>query len=224
MKTIYEKSKNMAKYIEDLLFLNRYYLDLYRNINVKVRSRNIQYIPQAHQDDIRSYSLSTSDPHEMTFSSLRISTDYNSRYLFTLTDSAPHIRNNTKESQLKYQFVMYNHNNDDYIKSVFEKFHPGSANVIDILRDGMMNNTIEEAEFQASLVHKDYVIRGFYMYFLLQDTLSKVCNSEDTAVCVGEMDSLVLSPARKAMIDLLDKRAPNDWKQQIKQRYGCIFD
>lgn len=218
MKTLYEKAQKISSYVRDLMYMQRYYMDIYSNINVR-RSINTNIIPSTTADKIRGYAFETTNPDEkMIYQILKRETDYSRTFIITLTSSYVHIKNNTNCDNPKYKYVQYGFNNvGDYGRQLpvdlRDLFHA--------LRNAISTDTIRETEFQVQMLHDDYLITGYYMMMLLNDDLNNIqYPDKDVVLCLGSTDILTLIPARKAFIDLLDKRAPNDWRNTIQVRYG----
>lgn len=221
MKTLYEKAGNLANYIRDIMYMQRYWLDVYQEI-AKVSNGYRTLIPTSHYDSIRGYSFETSNPEiDIIFQSLCRKSDYRVDYIMTLTSSHTHVKNNIGNN-LKYVYVQHPHNHPNSL----ERILGGEVlNLFQALRNGISTNTIRETEFQQTMLHHDYELTGLYLFLLLIDDLNKIQYvdqyvDKDVILCLGSTDIKSFVPARKAIIDQLDKKVKHDWRQAIQQRYG----
>ena len=220
MKTLYEKTSNLANYIRDIMYMQKYWMDSYSDV-AKIRTARMTITPQSCYETVRGYAFDTTNPEledGKIFQSLQRKSDYSTDYVMTLTSSYTHINNNTKGKVAKYHYVQYVHNHPNDLEQVLSG---ELRDLFQALRTGISTDTVRETEFQQTLVHKDYIINGFYLFLLLYEDLKKVqFEHKDVMLCLGDTDIRAFVPARKAFIDLLDQKVNNDWRQTILQRYG----
>lgn len=219
MKTLYEKASNLANYIRDIMYMQRYWMDIYSDV-AKFRTTRVSFVPPSYNETIRGYEFFTTNPEiedGKIHQSICRKSDYRADYVMTLTSSYSHIRSNTGD-KAKYHYVQHAYispNDFEYILS---------GELLDLfksLRNGISTDTIRETEFQQTMIHKDYVITGFYLLFFLIDDLNNIQYSDKVLhLCLGYTDIRAFVPARKAIIDLLNKKTNHDWRQAIFERYG----
>ena len=220
MKTLYEKASNLAKYIRDIMYMQRYHMDCYAEVSV-VRTARASITPNNSYERVRGYSFETANPvleDAPIFQILKRENDYRTDYIMTLTSSYTHIKNNTSSSRPKYFYVQHpiNHPND-----VERSMTAEQRDCFQALRNGISTDTIKETEFQQQLIQPDYLLNGFYLTLLLYEDLNAVQYVDKRVVlCLGSTDIKTFVPARKALIDLLDKKVNNDWRETILKRYG----
>lgn len=220
MKTLYEKASNLANYVRDIMYMQRYYMDCYAEVSL-IRTARMAVIPNNSYERIRGYSFETANPNiedAPIFQILKRENDYRTDYIMTLTSSYTHIKNNTISSKAKYVYVQHpnNHPND-----IERSLSSDQRDCLQALRNGISTGSIKETEFQQQLIQPDYLLSGFYMMLLLLDDLNKIQYEDKRVVlCLGSTDIKTFIPARKALIDLLDTKVKNDWRETILKRYG----
>lgn len=219
MKTIYEKTSNLANYIRDIMYMQRYWMDIYSDV-AKIRTERMSITPLSYNETIRGYEFGTNNPvieDGKIHQSICRKSDYRADYVMTLTSSYVHVNNNTR-GKANYHYVQHAHNNPNDFECIL------SGEMLDLfkaLRNGISTDTIRETEFQQTMIHKDYEITGFYLFLLLIDDLNNIQYSDkDVILCLGDTDIRAFVPARKAIIDLLNKKVNHDWRQAIFERYG----
>ena len=221
MKTLYEKASNLANYVRDIMYMQKYWMDVYSDV-AKVRTARMTIIPLSSYDTVRGYAFDTTNPEidGKIFQSVQRKSDYRTDYIMTLTSSHSHVKNNTGD-KAKYHYVQHAHKHPNDLERIL------SGELLDMfqaLRNGISTDTVRETEFQQSMIHKDYVMTGFYLFLLLIDDLNNIqYPDKDVVLCLGDTDIRAFVPARKAFIDLLDKKVKNDWRKAILQRYGHSF-
>lgn len=220
MKTLYEKASNLANYIRDIMYMQRYYMDCYAEVSI-VRTARASITPNNSYERVRGYSFETANPvleDAPIFQILKRENDYRTDYVMTLTSSHTHVNNNSRGDKRKYHYVHHAYSNLDKLEEVLP---PDLLDMYRSLQDGISTNTIKETEFQQSMLHQDYALTGFYLFLLLNGDLNKInYESKNLVLCLGSTDIKTFIPARKAFIDLLDKKVNNDWRETILKRYG----
>jgi hypothetical protein len=226
MKTTYEKTIKLAQYIKDIMYMQKYYLDIYHEIN-KVYIAGKWTTKKLSVESVRSYAMYIQPVEQVVHSSVQQKTEYNDIVLMTLSNSDAHIKNNTNKGA-KYKYI--HQFSSDPKGSIFntEAIAEQYRDLYFILDNGINNNTIKESEFQASLLSCNESMVRIYLYALLFDSL-KDMQFEDqypVSLCLSSTDILRYIPARKAYIDLLDKRvgARHDWREELKVRYGRTIE
>lgn len=218
MKTSYEKMKKLSGYILDIMYMFKLYSDCYENIaRYRNSSAGQHYIPHEKGEKIRSYRFNFSWPEVNLHNS--ISYDEGFDRLITITGSKSHIKNFTSPNNSKYRFVLHHMDNID---TLYRRFDNDFAIVYNMIIEGMDNDSIREAEFQALLVGDQKRIDGAYLVHFVHDHLKMFKNevSYDSILALGSTDVLRFVPARKAIIELMAQRCGNDWRSKIKNRYG----
>lgn len=219
MKTIYEKTTKLCEYVIDLVYMQYFHMQIFDEVNEKYFKG--EFIPIAESlNNIRSFLFTCCRPESLMFSSIKYSNIDNNDKLMTITSSKPHVTNNTSGRGVKYNFVL-EYNSLNVLDSLKNLHH--------MLVSGIENDTIQETEFQTQMLYPDERIKSVYMYILLNDILSKIVPEdgryENPILCLGSTDVLRFIPAKKAYVELLDKKVGNkyDWRSEIHQRYGHII-
>lgn len=220
MKTLYEKASNLANYVRDIMYMQKIWMDSYQEVS-KIYSGRMHIIPMSSYNTIRGYALETTNPNledGKIFQSLQRKCDYSVDYVMTLTSSYTHMRNNTQGKNVKYHYVHCPHNHpNDFGNSLSGEMR----DLFQALQNGISTDAVRETEFQQTMLHDDHIITGFYLFLLLNEDLNTIqYSSKNIILCLGDTDIRTFVPARKAFIDILDKKVKNDWRQAILQRYG----
>lgn len=223
MKTLYEKASNLANYIRDIMYMQRYYMDCYSEVSV-IRTARMSVTPTSSYERIRGYGFETANPvieDGHIFQIIKRESDYKSDYIMTVTSSYSHVKNNTQTSRPKYFYVQYPITNHWDFESTLDRAH---RDLLQALRNGISTDSVKETEFQQQMIHPDYLMTSLYLVLLLNNDLNAVQYEDKRVVlCLASTDIKTFVPVRKAFIDLLDKKVSNDWRQAIQQRYGHVI-
>ena len=221
MKTLYEKAQNFCNYVIDIMYMQRYYLDCYSTINVMMAGRNTKMLPSSHMDRVRGYSFDCNNPDEGSSIQFMISRkdDYKIDSIQTITSSYAHIRRNTAIQNRNYHFVLQSNVNVIDCGTVIPVYN---KMILSDLMNAIEEGTVQETEFQLNLLHSDYDITKLYFVILLNEHLENIQYIDRrVCLCLGSTDIRTFIPAKKAMVDLLNERAPHeDWRDCISKRYG----
>jgi hypothetical protein len=218
MKTSYEKMKKLSGYILDIMYMFKLYNDNYPDL-AKYRSGigGQHYIPHEKGEKIRSYRFSFGWPEVNLHNAITYDEGYDR--LITITSSKNHIKNFTSPNNSKYRFVL---SHMDCIDNLYRNFDNDFAIVYNMILEGIDNDSMREAEFQALLVGDQKRIDGAYLVHFVHDHLKMFKDdiSTESILALGTTDVLRFVPARKALIELMAERCGNDWRSKIKNRYG----
>lgn len=213
MKSIYEKTKKLSEYIIDLMYMQRYYLDVYDDINIMYTGGK-KVVKKITYDKLRSYHFVSQDS-DAVFNSIQYDDNNFDKVLMTITGSKHHINNNTGHIGVKYNFIQ--HPGD----KLRDKLKDDLLLTFDLLSTSIEEGTQKETEFQVSMMYNEHIIKCLYLYIMCNEHLNKIQVGESsTVLCLTSTDVLRYIPARKAYIEVLDKKVKHDWRSEIKDRYG----
>lgn len=223
MKTLYEKASNLANYIRDIMYMQKYYMDCYSEVSV-IRTARMSVTPTSSYERIRGYGFETANPtieNGHIFQIVKRDSDYKNDYVMTLTSSYSHIKNNTQTSLPKYFYIQHPITSFNDFENTLDRTQ---RDLLQALRNGISTDSVKETEFQQQMINPDYMITGLYLFLLLNTDLNAVQFEDKRVVlCLASTDIKTFVPARKAFIDLLDKKVSNDWRQAIHKRYGHVI-